>query len=231
MEAVLLSATPLVLSLSLPNTSRHSLTPAMASPMSWHFIPLFRILAPLSRASLSPRTVDSFHNTDTNRRIVWHQSSQFGVVASVRIGELGLCIGRLFRYVIVLKMACSSSSLSGEGFVHLCCSSKCPCSALSVPWSILRCRRHCFLCSVGRDTLASSWSFSPSLLSLFNVSEISPPASCSYSLGHRRVIQLSKHDSFVLSVPGSGSLTPILNFTRHFVRLTDAHLVSQTSAP
>ena len=145
MGAVLLSAIPLVLSLSLPNTSRHSLTPAMASPMSWD--------------------VDRSLNTDTSRRIVWHQSSHCWVVDSVGIGELGLCIGRLFKCVIVLWMACSSSSLTGEGFVRLCC----PYSALFVPWSILHaavvtgfsalsaCSNRSKRC---RETLASSWSLS-----------------------------------------------------------------------
>ena len=49
---------------------------------------------------------------------------------------------------------------------------------------------------------------------------------CSYSQGHRRVIPLSWHDFFFLSVLGSGSLTPVQDFTRHSVRLVDAHLVS-----
>ena len=91
--------------------------------------------------------MDRSPNTDTSRRKVWHQSSHCWVVGSVRIGEPGLCIGRLFRYVIVLRMACSSPSLSGEGFVHLCCSPGCPCSALLVHSP--RCRRCCSLCSAG----------------------------------------------------------------------------------
>ena len=103
-----LSATPLVLSLSWPDTSRHSLTAAMATPMCWDFSPLFYIFAPLSRASLSPRTVDCCPSTETNMRIVrsqnrrTHQSSHCWVAASVRIEELGFCIGRLFKCVIVL---------------------------------------------------------------------------------------------------------------------------------
>ena len=57
MGAVLLSATPLVLSLRLPTTSRHSLTPALASPVSWEVIPLFHLVKgvfePSDRESLS----------------------------------------------------------------------------------------------------------------------------------------------------------------------------------
>ena len=42
---------------------------------------------------------------------------------------------------------------------------------------------------------------------------------CSYSLGHRRVIRLSWHDSFFLSVLGSGSLTPVWDFTISYIIL------------
>ena len=67
------------------------------------------------------------------------------------------------------------------GFVRLSCSPGCPlfCSLCSLVRSP-RCRRHCFLCSVGlfeqvkrfRETLAFSWSLSPSLPSLFNLSSL-----------------------------------------------------------
>ena len=156
----------------------------MASPMSWDFIPLFHILASLSRASFEPsdRQLLSQHRHQQANRVAPVQP----LLGSVRIGELGLCIGRLFRHVIVLWMACSSSSLSEKGFVHLCPSQKCRCSDLSVPWSIPRAAvviafSALSVCSKRskrfRDTLASSWSLSPSLLSLFNLSQIfSPPA-------------------------------------------------------
>ena len=75
----------------------HPLVPHPCSLVKGVFEPSDRWICPL--------------NTDTNRRIVWHQSSHCWVAASVRIAELGLCIGRLSRYVIVLWMACSSSSL------------------------------------------------------------------------------------------------------------------------
>ena len=107
MGAVLLSETPIVLSLRLPKTSTYSLTPSMASPMSWDFKPI--VPHPCSLVK-GPRTLDRSLNTDINRRIVWNQSSHCWVAASVRIGELVLCIGRLFRYVILLWVACSSSS-------------------------------------------------------------------------------------------------------------------------
>ena len=44
------------------------------------------------------------------------------------------------------------------------------------------------------------------------------------------VFQLSWHNFFFPCVSGPGTLTPVQDFTRHSVRLMDAHLVSQASA-
>ena len=119
-------------------------------------------------------------NTETNRRIVWHQSSHCWVVASVRIGELGLCIGRLFKCVIVLWMACSSPSLSGEGVrppllfskVSLFCSLFLgPLPALQLLLSLL-----CRSARIGqkKDFVTLLPPLCPSFLSLLSLSQIFP---------------------------------------------------------
>ena len=100
-----MSASPLVLSVRLPKTNKHSLTPATVSPTSLGFHPTVPHPCSLVKGvfwALGPWIALSTHTSTsepcgTSPTIV-------GFYPSVRIGELGLASGDWFKCVIMLWM-------------------------------------------------------------------------------------------------------------------------------